>query len=394
MPHGLATGRAGRLSSEYAPAAVPLRLLSRFLKAGMRIILRAVVLRAPGWLEVADVPEPTLGRNEVLVRVRACGICGSDLRYLRGENPWSQHTLGVRLPNPPDMVLGHEFAGEIVRVSHSGLEGRLGERVAVLAYRGCGRCLYCRRGEHNLCADTAHIGHGAGWGGAGQNPGGMAELCPVWAEMAYPLPSSIPYDEGVLLDGAAVAVHAVTRGKVAQGDWLVMLGCGPIGLLALQVARARGAHMIAADVAAGPLGLAGELGAEVTVRSGAQSLQEAVERATEAAGVAAVFNSVGTPESVIASMKLLRRGGRQVLLAVEAGDVTLPLTALAGERVLTASANNTYPEFEEAMRLVTMGTVRCRPLITHTFPLDRAVEAFEVAEHRAETGAIKVVLQP
>lgn len=360
----------------------------------MRITLRAVVLRAPGRLEVADVPEPTLGPDEVLVRVRACGVCGSDLRYLRGGNPWSQHTLGVRLPNPPDMVLGHEFAGEIVRVSHSGLEGRLGERVAVLAYRGCGRCLYCRRGEHNLCADTAHIGHGAGWGGARQNPGGMAEFCPVWAEMAYPLPSSISYDEGVLLDGAAVAVHAVTRGKVAQGDWLVMLGCGPIGLLALQVARARGAHVIAADVAAGPLGLAGELGAEVTVRSGAQSLQEAVARATEAAGAAAVLNSVGTPESVVASMRLLRRGGRQVLLAVETGDVTLPLTALAGERVLTVSANNTYPEFEEALRLVTMGEVRCRPLITHTFPLDRAVEAFEVAEHRAETGAIKVVLQP
>ena len=356
--------------------------------------MRAVVLRGPGRLEVADIPEPTLGPGQVLVRVRACGICGSDLRYLHGENPWSQHTLGVRLPNSPDMVLGHEFAGEIVRVSHPRLEGRLGERVAVLAYRGCGRCFYCRRGQHNLCADTAHIGHGAGWEGSAHNPGGMAELCPVWAEMAYPLPPSVTYDEGTLLDGTAVAVHAVTRAEVARGDWVVVIGCGPVGLLAMQVARVGGANVIAADVATGPLALAADLGAEITVLAVAQSIQEAADRSTEGMGAAAVLNSVGTPESIIGSMQLLRRGGRQVLLALETGDVTLPLTTLAGERVLTVSANNTYPEFEEALRLATAGDVRCRPLITHRFPLDRAVEAFGITERRAETGAIKVVLHP
>ncbi len=362
--------------------------------AGVERKVQAVILRGPGRLEVMDIPEPPLGPGQVLVRVQACGICGSDLRYLRGENPWSQHTLGLRLPSPPDMVLGHEFAGEIVRVSDASLETRLGERVAVLAYRGCGACFYCQRGQPNLCADTAHIGHGAGWGGAEYNPGGMAELCPVWSEMAYLLPSSISYDEATLLDGAAVAVHAVTRAEVAEGDWVVVIGCGPIGLLALQVARARGARVVATDIASGPLALAAELGAEITVPAEHGSIAEAVVSATDGIGAAAVLNSVGTPRSITDSMQLLRRGGRQVLLALETGDVTLPLSTLAGERVLTVSANNTYPEFPEAMRLVTAGAVQCRPLITHHFPLHRAVEAFGVAERRSETGAIKVVLHP
>jgi L-iditol 2-dehydrogenase len=292
------------------------------------------------------------------------------------------------------MILGHEFAGEIVRVFSPELKGRLRERVAVLAYRGCGQCLYCRRGQHNLCADTAHLGHGAGWAGAAHNPGGMAELCPVWAGMAYPLPSSVSYDEGVLLDGTAVAVHAVARAQVAQRDWVVILGCGPIGLLALQVARVRGAQVVATDVAPRPLGLARDLGAEVTVLAGSESIVEVVDSATKGTGAAAVLNSVGTPQSITDSMRLLQRSGREVLLALETGEVTLPLSALAGERVLTVSANNTYPEFEEALRLVADGEVRCQPLLTHHFPLAQAIEAFAVAERRAETGAIKVVLHP
>ncbi|MGD0112971.1 MAG: alcohol dehydrogenase catalytic domain-containing protein [Armatimonadota bacterium] len=274
--------------------------------AGVERKVQAVILRGPGRLEVTDIPEPPLGPGHVLVRVQACGICGSDLRYLRGENPWSQHTLGLRLPSPPDMVLGHEFAGDIVRVSDASLETRLGERVAVLAYRGCGACFYCQRGQPNLCADTAHIGHGAGWGGAEYNPGGMAELCPVWSEMAYLLPSSISYDEATLLDGAAVAVHAVTRAEVAEGDWVVVIGCGPIGLLALQVARARGARVVATDIASGPLALAAELGAKITVPAEHGSIAEAVVSATDGIGAAAVLNSVGTPRSITDSMQLLR----------------------------------------------------------------------------------------
>jgi threonine dehydrogenase-like Zn-dependent dehydrogenase len=212
--------------------------------------------------------------------------------------------------------------------------------------------------------------------------------------MAYPLPPSISCDEAVLLDGAAVAVHAVARAQVSQDDWAVILGCGPIGLLALQIARARGTRVVATDVAPGPLEMARDLGAEVAVLAGPELISEAVAAATEGVGAAAVLNSVGTPQSISDSMRLLQRGGSQVLLALETEELTLPLTALAGERVLTVSANNTYPEFGEALRLVAGGAVQCGPLLTHHFPLAQAIEAFSVAERRTETGAIKVVLHP
>lgn len=356
--------------------------------------MRAVVLRKPGCLEVADIPEPMLSPGQVLVRVRACGICGSDLRYLAGENPWAQHTLGLQIANPPNVVLGHEIAGDVVAVGDPGLEQRLGERVGVLAYRGCGRCFYCQRGEYNLCPSTEHIGHGAGWHHVDYNPGGMAEFCPVWADKAYRLPDHASYEEGALLDGIAVAVHATARAQLAPGDWLVLMGCGPIGLLALQIARMTGAKVIAADVVPAPLRLAEHLGAEVTVDLADHHLQDAVDAATAGIGAAAVLDSVASPEGIAQCMGLLRKGGRQVLLAIELTTISLPLSLLAGERVLTVSANNNYTEYEEGLRLLAAGRVKASPLVTHRFALEQAREAFDVAARKAETGAIKVVLCP
>jgi len=356
--------------------------------------MKAVVLRGPGHLEVADIPEPKLSPGQVMVRVRACGICGSDLRYLKGENPWAQHTLGLATPNPPDMVLGHEMAGDVVAVGDASLEKRLGERVAILAYRGCGRCFYCQRGEPNLCPDTEHIGHGAGWSELDHNPGGMAEFCPVWGDNAYPLPEQLSYEEGALLDGVGVAVHATARAQLVRGDCLVVLGCGPIGLLALQVARSAGAKVIAADVAAAPLRLAESLGADATVRLGEQPLEDAVREATAGLGAAAVLNTVAAPDTIGGCMSLLRSGGRQVLLAVELDTMSLPLALLAGERVLTTSANNNYREFEEGLRLTVSGQVRTGPLITDRFPLAEAHKAFHVAASKADTNTIKVILLP
>ena len=356
--------------------------------------MKAVVLRKPGCLEVADIPEPILSPGQVLVRVRACGICGSDLRYLAGENPWAQHTLGLQIANPPNVVLGHEIAGDVVAVGDPSLEQRLGERVGVLAYRGCGRCFYCQRSEHNLCPSTEHIGHGAGWQHLAYNPGGMAELCPVWADKVYQLPDHVSYEEGALLDGIAVAVHATARAQLSPGDWVVIVGCGPIGLLALQLAQMIGARAIAADVVAAPLRLAERLGAEVTVDLAEHHLQDAVDAATAGIGAAAVLDSVASPEGIAQCMGLLRKGGRQVLLAIELTTISLPLSLLAGERVLTVSANNNYTEYEEGLRLLAAGRVNASPLVTHRFPLERALEAFDVAARKAETGAIKVVLCP
>ena len=169
--------------------------------------MKAAVLVEPRCLRVQEIPEPVVGPGEALVQIAACGVCGSDLRYFEGENPWAKHTLGYEKPNPPNMVLGHEVAGTV--------DGR---RVALLSFRGCGMCEQCRRGRVQLCAHTAHLGHGAGWEGLDFNPGGMAERCAIWAEHAIPIPDHISFAEATFLDGLGVAVHAARRASIFPGD--------------------------------------------------------------------------------------------------------------------------------------------------------------------------------
>ncbi|UCH34763.1 MAG: alcohol dehydrogenase catalytic domain-containing protein [Armatimonadota bacterium] len=348
-----------------------------------------------GAITVRDVPEPPLAPDHVMVRVRACGICGSDLRYMAGENPWAQHTLGVRKPNPPRMVPGHEVAGEIVAVGDPAMAHRIGERVVMMAFRGDDTCYYCRRGFHNLCENTSHLGHAAGWAELDLNPGGMAELCPIWAENAYTLPDSISFEDATLLDGAGVALHAVHVGGVQSGEPVAVTGCGSIGLLIVQVAKALGAGpVVAIDVADKPLALAGELGADLVLNARESDVAAAVTRATDGLGAATSFDTVGADATIAQSLCLLRRGGTAVMLAVELRDAKLPMSCIAGERGLRVAANFAYDEFPEVIEMMAAGQIRGGPMITHVFPLDETPRAFETARAKAQSGAIKVVIQP
>lgn len=237
--------------------------------------MKAVLLKSPGSLSVEEIPIPKPKSDEVLLKVEACGICGSDIRYFHGENPWSKQTLGVSKPNSPNMVLGHEFGGKIVDVGHESLKNRIGQRVAVLAFKACGECYYCRIGRENLCANVKHIGHSAGWDEmriGGYSPGGMAEYCRVWSEMAYEIPDSISPSSATLLDGLAVAIHAsgkagLKAGKGEKGiENVLIVGSGTIGLLILQVARAFGAMLIiSVDSQDKPLDAATQLGVDAAI---------------------------------------------------------------------------------------------------------------------------------
>jgi threonine dehydrogenase-like Zn-dependent dehydrogenase len=149
------------------------------------------VLREKEWLEVAEVPEPSLASDHVLVKVSKCGICGSDVRYFHGENPWAKQTLQQEIPNPPNIILGHQFAGTVVNARDAADRGLIGKRVGVNTFTTCGRCRHCRAGRENLCRETKHLGHGQGWGKMDLYPGGMAEYCPVAALQVYELPAHV-----------------------------------------------------------------------------------------------------------------------------------------------------------------------------------------------------------
>ncbi|MGQ9596742.1 MAG: alcohol dehydrogenase catalytic domain-containing protein [Thermoproteota archaeon] len=127
--------------------------------------MKAVILKGPLRLEMEDIPKPVPKEDEVLIRVEAMGICGSDIRYFLGENPWALHTLGKDLKETRSFILGHEVSGEIVETGKWVSRNRISERVGVLAFKGCEECYYCKRGLHNLCKHTLHIGHDGRWGG-------------------------------------------------------------------------------------------------------------------------------------------------------------------------------------------------------------------------------------
>lgn len=357
------------------------------MDAERSMTMRAVVLHAPNDLAVEDVPIPDLMPDEVLLEVAACGICGSDLRYLMGENPWAKHTLGHQEPNPPDMILGHELAG-VVEVDDRR------RRVGVLSFRTCGACLYCRTGRSNLCPNTQHLGHGAGW--VGSNPGGMAEFCPVWHNHLFDLPNHVSFEEATFLDGLGVAVHAVRSAGLFPGCGVLVLGGGPIGLSIGQVAAAMGAGRVAlTDVYDTPLDAAAALGMGPSLNVAGADAQDAASALLDAGvddGYMAVFDTTGQLEAQYLGLSVLQRGGTFVAMAGVVDGLQLSESSLAGERRLVTSSNNFVEDFEIGLRLLVSGAVKVAPIVTHSYPLEQAAAAFDTALHKQETGALKVVL--
>ena len=355
--------------------------------------MRAAILRGPGQLELREISIPTTSADEVLVKVRACGICGSDVQYLEGINPWSLHTLGMDEPSPQNIILGHEISGEIVRADQA--EARLGEHIAVNTDKPCGKCYFCKIEKENLCENVKHIGHDGRWGNVDFVPGGYADYCRIWETNACRIGPDVDFEEASQLDGLGVAVHATRRAGIQPGESVVVFGCGAVGLMVTQTAKVYGAGtVIGIDRFEKPLDAAHKLGAEVIADSSKDDLVRVVKSNTEGNGADVVFDTVGTKETVTAGLRALRRRGRLVMLAGFRDSIEIDLKMFSGERVVTSSSNNLAEEFYEGIRLLNAHLVRVKPFITHRFPLTEINEAFRVASNKAEHDAIKVVIVP
>mgnify|MGYP003766252161 CR=1 FL=1 len=355
--------------------------------------MKAIVLREKENLVVEDVPKPPLRADEVMLRVTDCGICGSDIRYVHGENPWAQHTLGEMRENPPNIILGHEVVGVVDEVGADADPSLLGKRVAVLSFKVDETCWWCRHGERELCPNTQHMGHGAGWGHMDYYYGGMAEYVPVWASHVYPLADNVTSAGATLLDPLGVVVHATEMARLKPTESALVMGTGVLGLLAVQTLKAYGStNIICADVDDFHLGKGGQLGADHTVNVRTQNLAEVVKQATDGIGVRVIIDTVGRPLDEM--LPILARGGRMVNLAVHDKGEEFNQIWLAGQRSVMTSANFKYEDFPTALELICSGRVQTDPLITHSFPIEQGVEAFRVAEHKQESHAIKVIINP
>jgi L-iditol 2-dehydrogenase len=343
--------------------------------------MKALVLSAYNHLELADVPSPVAGPDEVLVRVEACGICGSDVHGYDGSS-------GRRIP---PIVMGHEAAGVVASVGATVRGITPGDRVTFDSTVYCGVCDYCLRGEVNLCDKRQVVGVSCA---DYKREGAFAEYVRVPKHIVYKLPESLSFAEAAMLEAVSVALHAVRISALRAGERALVVGAGMIGLLTLQAAKAAGcSQVIIADVDATRLDLARKVGADIVVHaSGAELLSQVLAR-TDGRGVDVVFEAVGRNDTVAVAIDAVRKGGTVTLIGNITAEVTLPLQKVVTREIRLQGSAASAGEYPRAMELMTSGVIQVQPLITAVAPLADGPQWF-ARLHAREPNLIKVVLTP
>jgi L-iditol 2-dehydrogenase len=327
--------------------------------------MRAVVLTGVETIEVQEVQEPRHGPEEVLIRVGAGGICGSDMHAYRGQHPFRR----------PPVVLGHEAAGEVIEVGSQVRGIRPGDRVAVEPQIACMSCSLCLRGLTNLCQSARRPG--LGWGGT------FAELMIAPERVVYPLRGDTPFEFGALVEPAAVAMRAFRRGEVRLGDRVAVLGAGPIGGLIAHISeRAHPGVLMVTDIKPFNLRFAESLGIEHAMDASAVDIVEAGRELTGGEGFDVVFVTSPNDSGLIDAVQLARPGGRVVQVAIYGRRIPLDATqAVLREVEIRASLTYSPDDFRLTAEMISEGSLDAGAFITHRYALDRAGDAFsDIAE--------------
>lgn len=343
--------------------------------------MKALLLTEYRKLEVTDVPEPRVGDDEVLVRVHACGICGSDVHGYDG-------TSGRRIP---PLVMGHEAAGVVAEVGAGVRHLRAGDRVTFDSTVYCGRCYFCRRGEPNLCDNRNVLGVSCG---DYRRHGAFAEYVAVPQHTVYRLPENLPFEEAALIESVSIAFHAVGRARLRVGDTAVVVGTGMIGLLVVQALRLAGCgRILAVDIDDYKLERACELGADEGINARQVDVAEAVAARTEGRGADLALEVVGATASIVTALGAVRKGGVVTLVGNLAPQVELPLQSVVTREITLYGSCSSAGEYPACIDMLARGRIRVRPLISALAPLEEGPAWFERL-YGHEPGLMKVVLQP
>lgn len=342
--------------------------------------MKALLLSEYKHLEVADLAQPAPGPGEVLVRVAACGICGSDVHGYDGSS-------GRRIP---PIVMGHEAAGTIAALG-DGVSGYAeGDRVTFDSTIYCGACDNCRRGHVNLCDNRQVLGVSCG---DYRRAGAFADFVVVPSRILYRLPATLSFAEAAMLEAVSVALHGVCLAEISEGSTAVVLGAGMIGLLTLQALRAAGcAKIFVADIDSTRLRLAKDTGATAILSSNADFVAQ-VMQLTGGTGVDVVIEAVGRNESLKASIDSVRKGGTVVLVGNISPEVTLPLQKVVTRQIRLQGSCASAGEYPQAIELMARGAIQVKPLITAMAPLEDGPRWFERL-HAREPNLMKVILTP
>jgi len=343
--------------------------------------MKALVLKEYNRFSFEDVPEPEPAEGEVLVSVKACGICGSDVHGMDGST-------GRRRP---PIIMGHEAAGVIGRIGPGVKDWVPGDRVTFDSTIYCGECDFCRSGQINLCERRRVLGVSCE---DYRQDGAFAEYVRIPQRLLYRLPDSLAFEHAALVEPYSIALHAVHRAKGVPQNIAIVLGAGMIGLAIIQTLKQSGwQRIIVVDVAADRLALAEKCGASATINSGQVHALESILSCTGSRGADAAFEAVGITATVDLSLRSVRRGGVVVLVGNITPAVEFPLQIAVTRELAVLGSCASRGEYPACIELLARGALNPAPLIGAVAPLSEGAKWF-ARLGKKEPGLLKVVLQP
>lgn len=343
--------------------------------------MKALILKEYNRLVYEDVPLPEIGDEDVLIQVKACGICGSDVHGMDGST-------GRRLP---PIIMGHEAAGIIAQIGSNVKNFKTGERVTFDSTISCGKCSFCKKGQINLCDDRRVLGvsckdyrcHGA-----------FAEYVAVPQQTVYRLPDNLSFEQAALTEPLSVAVHAVKRTPISSNDTAVVVGSGMVGLLLIQALKAEGcSNVIAVDIDKNRLDLACRLGADAGLKADECDIVKEVFELTNNIGADIALEVVGITPSVKTASAVLRKGGSLTLIGNLSPMVELPLQTVVTREISLYGSCISAGEYPYCLDLIETGKVNVDPLISATASLADGSLWFKRL-YEKQPSLLKVILAP
>jgi L-iditol 2-dehydrogenase len=343
--------------------------------------MKALVLEAYNKLVYKEMPEPEISENEVLVQVKACGICGSDVHGMDGSS-------GRR--HPP-LIMGHEASGIIVRTGNRVSDFSEGDRVTFDSTVYCGTCFYCRQGIINLCDNRRVLGVAPA---DYRRHGAFAEYVAVPQHILYRLPEGLSFAQAAMVEPVSIAFHAVALTPVSLNDSAVVIGSGMVGLFVIQALRAAGCGtIIAVDLEQGKVDLACKLGADHGLLASEVDVAEEVRKLTDERGASIAVEVVGNSAALNTAIASLRKGGALTIVGNLAATVDFPLQEVVTRQIRVSGSCSSCGEYPACLDMIARGTVNVDALISQVAPLSEGAAWFERL-YNQEQGLMKVILTP
>ena len=342
--------------------------------------MKALVLEEYSKLVYKEVPEPQVGQDEVLIEVKACGICGSDFHGMDGSSGRRQ----------PPIIMGHEASGVIAEVGPKVTGWQKGERVTFDSTVYCGACWYCRRGEINLCDSRRVLGVSCD---EYRQHGAFAEYVAVPGHILYRLPEEVSFPQAAMVEALSIAMHGVNRTPVKLNDSVLVVGAGNIGLLVIQALKAFGCNpVMAADIDDGKLEWARKVGADIVINSGTTDVGQEVRKYTDR-GVDIAVEAVGVTAAIQSAIDALRKGGALTLIGNITPKVEFPLQSVVIREISVNGSCTSKGEYPTCLDMIARKIVDVDVMISATAPLSEGAGWFKRL-YEGEKGLMKVILSP